>query len=193
MLSALATLCSASFLICDFLHSLHFLTGCFPPFCAIISSYTDSLSFKTALRPLAFPCGAGSGWLGGYVMDWGWPQVSGHPGLGRGLLRGMVVSHRWHWLPPVLTFMLLCSEHHVRALCGLMSSWREKYQFDWGGFVWRCWLCEPFTPLAVWDPTSHQIPCLGRWSYGIQWWMASGPLAKEQDAHLRASGGQSSH
>ena len=148
--SASATLHSASFFACDFLHSLHFPTGHFPPFFTIISSHTDSHSLKTALRPFTFPHKTGSGWLVEYVMVCGWPRVSGCPGLGRGLLSGIMVSWRCCCPPPGFESILLM----LKASCASPSCADKQSKrkiLIWSG-------CDHLKILIAW--TICSISCL---------------------------------
>ena len=103
--SVSATLFSASFFTCDFVHCPHFPGGTFPLFISNILSQTDTHSCNTACILFGLPHRVGSGWSVGNERSWGWPQVLSLLDFGGGLLGGIVVDQRCLCFPPGFLFM----------------------------------------------------------------------------------------
>ena len=115
------------------MQSLHFLTGIFPLQLSTSLSHTDSHSCSTAFIPFSTPCSLSSGWSSGYTSFWIWPYVSGWPGFGGGLLRGIVVSQRCVYFPPGLTCILLTFKvSSARPLCA--KEWSKSHITTLSGF-----------------------------------------------------------
>ena len=117
--SASATCHSASFLIYDIVHALHFPTTFLHLFSS--SSQTNLHSQSTSFMPFAMPQSFSSGWSWEKIMGCGMPQMSAFPGCGGGLLSGMMVSCKSSCFPPGFMFMLFT----FRALA-VRPSWAKE-------------------------------------------------------------------